>query len=77
VVYSTKCMGKEKALYVSNAMEQRIQRAGGLNGLLRCDEHAKPLEPREFTTFLAKAIETRKNRGRVKRRCRTERRRCR
>jgi hypothetical protein len=28
---------------------------------LRCDEHAKPLEPREFTAFLAKAIETRKN----------------
>jgi hypothetical protein len=33
-VYSTKCMGKEKALYVSEAMEQRIQRAGGLNGLI-------------------------------------------
>jgi hypothetical protein len=61
VVYSTKCMGKEKALYVPDAMEQRIQRAGGLNGLIRCDEHAKPLEPREFTAFLAKAIETRKN----------------
>jgi flagellar biosynthesis GTPase FlhF len=54
-------MGKEKALYVPEAMEQRIQRAGGLNGLIRCDEHAKPLEPREFTAFLAKAIETRKN----------------
>jgi hypothetical protein len=61
VVYSTKCMGKEKALYVPDAMEQRIQRAGGLNGLLSCDEHAKPLEPREFTTFLAKAIEPMKN----------------
>jgi hypothetical protein len=34
VVYSTKCMGKEKALYVPDAMEQRIQRAGGLNGLM-------------------------------------------
>jgi hypothetical protein len=60
-VYSTKCMGKEKALYVPEAMEQRIQRAGGLNGLIRCDEHANRLEPREFTAFLAKAIETRKN----------------
>jgi hypothetical protein len=54
-------MGKEKALYVPEAMEQRIQRAGGLNGLIRCDEHANRLEPREFTAFLAKAIETRKN----------------
>jgi hypothetical protein len=61
VVYSTKCMGKEKALYVPLTMEQRIQRAGGLNGLIRCDEHARPLEPREFAAFLAKAIETRKN----------------
>jgi hypothetical protein len=61
VDYSTKCMGKEKALYVPDAMEQRIQRAGGLNGLIRCDEHVKPLELREFTAFLAKAIETRKN----------------
>jgi hypothetical protein len=61
VVYSTKCMGKEKALYVPPTMEQRIQRAGGLNGPVRCDEHARPLEPREFTAFLAKAIETRKN----------------
>jgi hypothetical protein len=61
VVYSTKCMGRQKALYVPDAMERRIQRAGGLNGLIRCDEHAKPLEPREFTAFLAKAIETRKN----------------
>jgi flagellar biosynthesis GTPase FlhF len=60
-VYSTKCMGKEKVLYVPEAMEQRIQRAGGLNGLIRCDEHANRLEPREFTAFLAKAIETRKN----------------
>jgi hypothetical protein len=48
VVYSTKCMGKEKVLYVPEAMEQRIQRAGGLNGLIRCDEHAKPLEPCDF-----------------------------
>jgi hypothetical protein len=61
VVYSTKCMGKEKALYVPGAMEQRFQRAGGLNGLIRSDEHAKLLEPQEFTTFLAKAIETRKD----------------
>jgi hypothetical protein len=61
VVYSTKCMGKEKALYVPPTMEQRIQRAGGLNGRIRCDEHARPLELREFTAFLAKAIETRIN----------------
>jgi hypothetical protein len=61
VVYSTKCMGKEKALYVPPTMEQRIQRARGLNGLIRCDEHARALEPRKFTAFLAKAIETRKN----------------
>jgi hypothetical protein len=61
VVYSTKCMGKEKALYVPPTMEQRIQRAGGLNRLIRCDEHARPLEPREFTAFLAKAVETQKN----------------
>jgi hypothetical protein len=54
-------MGKEKALYVLLTMEQRIQRAGGLNGLIRCDEHARPLEPRESTAFLAKAIETWKN----------------
>jgi hypothetical protein len=31
----------------------------GSTGL--CDEHAKPLEPREFTALLAKAIETKKN----------------
>jgi hypothetical protein len=62
VVYSTKCMGKEKMLYVPTTMEQRIQRAGGLNGLIGCDESgARPLKPREFTAFLAKAIETRKN----------------
>jgi hypothetical protein len=75
-VYCTKCMGKEKALYVPEAMEQRIQRAGGLNGLIRCDEHANRLEPREFTAFLAKAIETRKTRGPVRRKCKTGRRRC-
>jgi hypothetical protein len=40
VVYSTKCMGRQKALYVPDAMERRIQRAGGLNGLIRCNEHA-------------------------------------
>jgi hypothetical protein len=55
VVYSTKCMGKEKALYVPEAMEQRIRRAGGLNGLIRCDEHAKPLEPRESHRFLGQS----------------------
>jgi hypothetical protein len=75
-VYSTKCMGKEKALYVPEAMEQRIQRAGGLNGLIRCDEHANRLEPREFTAFLAKAIETRKNPW-PSQKCKTGRRQCR
>jgi hypothetical protein len=59
VVYSTKCMGTEKALYVPATMEQRIQRTGGLNGLIGCDEHARPLEPRELNAVLAKSIETR------------------
>jgi hypothetical protein len=61
VVYSMKCMGQGKALFVPPRMEERIRRAGGVNGLIICQEHAKTLERREFTIFLATAIECRRN----------------
>jgi hypothetical protein len=56
-----KCMGQGKALLVPPRMEERIQRAGGVNGLIICQEHAKTLERREFTIFSATAIESRRN----------------
>jgi hypothetical protein len=61
VVYSMKCMGRRKALYVPEKMEERIRRARGLNGLIICQEHATPFETREFTAFLATAIEARRS----------------
>jgi hypothetical protein len=61
VVYSMKCMGQGKALFVPLQMEERIRRAGGVDGLIICHEHAKTLERREFTIFLATAIESRRN----------------
>jgi hypothetical protein len=61
VVYSMKCMGQGKALFVPPRMEERIRRAGGVKGLIICQEHAKTLERREFTIFLATAIESRRN----------------
>jgi hypothetical protein len=61
VVYYMKCMGQGKALFVPPRMEERIWRARGVNGLIICQEHAKTLERREFTIFLATAIESMRN----------------
>jgi hypothetical protein len=56
VVYSTKCMGKGKSLYVSPQLIAKIQQRGGAARLKQCIEGNKAPSSRDFTRFLAKAI---------------------
>jgi len=61
VVYSIKCMGKGRALFVPPQIDQKIAQAGGARKLGGVFEGKEPPEPRHFTPFLAKAIEERKS----------------
>jgi hypothetical protein len=56
VVYSTKCMGKKKSLYVSPQLIAKIQQRGGAARLKQCIEGNKAPSLRNFTRFLARAI---------------------
>jgi hypothetical protein len=56
VVYSTKCMGKGKSLYVPQQLITKIEQKGGAARLLKCMEGNKAPPTRDFTRFLAKAI---------------------
>jgi hypothetical protein len=59
VVYSTKCMGKGKSLYVPQNLMAKIQQRGGAARLKQCIEGNKAPPLRDFTRFLAKAISER------------------
>jgi hypothetical protein len=59
VVYSTKCMGKGKSLYVAPQLIAKIQQRGGAARLKQCIEGNKAPSLRNFTWFLAKAISER------------------
>jgi hypothetical protein len=59
VVYSTKCMGKGKSLYVLPQLIAKIQQRGGAARLKQCIEGYKAPSSRDFTRFLAKAISER------------------
>jgi hypothetical protein len=60
VVYSTKCRGKGKSLYVPPQLIAKIQQRGGAARLnLQCIEGNKAPSLRDFTRFLAKAISER------------------
>jgi hypothetical protein len=56
VVYSTKCMGKGKSLYVPPQLIAKIQQREGATRLKQCIEGNKAPSSRDFTRFLAKAI---------------------
>jgi hypothetical protein len=59
VVYSTKCMGKGKSLYVPQNLMAKIQQRGGAARLKQCIEGNKAPPSHDFTRFLAKAISER------------------
>jgi hypothetical protein len=59
VVYSTKCMGKGKSLYVPQQLIAKIEQRGGAARLKQCIEGNKAPQSRDFTRFLAKAISER------------------
>jgi hypothetical protein len=59
VLYSTKCMGKGKALYVPQQLITKIEQKGGAARLLQCIEENKAPPTRDFTRFLARAISER------------------
>jgi hypothetical protein len=56
VVYSTKCMGKGKSLYVPQQLITKIEQRGGAARLKQCIEGNKAPHSCDFTRFLAKAI---------------------
>jgi hypothetical protein len=59
VVYSTKCMGNGKSLYVPQNLMAKIQQRGGAARPKQCIEGNKAPPSRDFTRFLAKAISER------------------
>jgi hypothetical protein len=59
VVYSTKCMGKGKSLYIPQQLMAKIEQRGGAARLKQCIEGNKAPQSRDFTRFLAKAISER------------------
>jgi hypothetical protein len=59
VVYSTKCMGKGKSLYIPPQHIAKIQQREVAARLKQCIEENKAALLRDFTQFLAKAISER------------------